>query len=72
MSGVRISPGGPVNYRVPLESAGYSLVDNVTAGLHALVLADPSSNSSKATKARKLGINVISEDGLIELLSAGE
>lgn len=60
------------DYRVPLEAAGYSLVDNVTAGLHALVLADPSSSSSKATKARKLGIDVISEDELINLLSAGD
>ena len=50
------------------ECAGYSLVDDVVHDLTYLVLADPASTSSKAEKARKLGVEVISEDQLISLL----
>ena len=44
------------DYEAPLHAAGYQLVDEVGKGLSLLVLADPASNSSKADKARKLGI----------------
>ena len=55
------------DYEVSLREAGFALVDDVSKGLTYLVLADPASNSSKAEKARKLGIAVISEDQLIAL-----
>jgi DNA ligase (NAD+) len=56
------------DYAAPLAAAGMQLVDEVSREVHYLVLADPDSNSGKAQKARKLGIKVISEDGLRELL----
>ncbi len=59
------------DYEAPLREAGFALVDDVSKGLTYLVLADPVSNSSKAEKARKLGIPVISEDALIELCRDG-
>lgn len=52
------------DYEAPLEAAGMRLVDTVTRELNLLVLADPNSTSSKAAKARKLGIEVISEEAL--------
>jgi len=55
------------DYEVPLREAGFALVDDVSKGLAYLVLADPASSSSKAEKARKLGIPIISEDELIGL-----
>ena len=55
------------DYETPLLEAGFALVDDVSKGLAYLVLADPASSSSKAEKARKLGIPVISEDELIGL-----
>jgi DNA ligase (NAD+) len=44
-------------------------VDDVVHDLTYLVLADPTSSSSKAEKARKLGVEVISEEELQGLLS---
>jgi DNA ligase (NAD+) len=58
------------DYAEPLNAAGYGLVDDVTKGLDYLVLADPNSSSSKAEKARKLGIEVISEERLEQMVSA--
>ncbi len=55
------------DYEVPLREAGFALVDEVSKGMTYLVLADPASTSSKAEKARKLGIAVISEDQLVAL-----
>ena len=55
------------DYAEPLRAAGYELVDDVVKGLAYLVLADPGSTSSKAEKARKLGVEVISEEQLIAL-----
>jgi DNA ligase (NAD+) len=52
------------DYEAPLKAAGYELVDDVSKGLTYLVLADPDSTSSKAAKARKLGIEIINEDGI--------
>ena len=46
-----------------------NLIDDVVKGLTYLVLADPTSTSSKADKARQLGVKVISEDQLIALTS---
>jgi DNA ligase (NAD+) len=57
------------DYQVPLQAAGFELVDEVSKELSYLVVADATSTSSKAVKARKLGVNVITEDVLSELLS---
>jgi len=56
------------DYAAPLQAAGFTLVDEVSKGLRYLVLADPASGSSKAQKAAKLGIEVISEDQLQQRL----
>ena len=56
------------DYAAPLEAAGFRLVDAVEAGLDFLVLAEPSSTSSKAQKARKLNVTLISEEDLERLL----
>ena len=58
------------DYEAPLRAAGYQLVDEVSKGLVYLVLADPASASSKADKARKLGIEVISEERLSQIVEA--
>ncbi len=59
------------DYDEPLKAAGFELVTSVTKETKYLVLADPASTSSKAEKARKLGIQVIGEDELNQLI-AGE
>ena len=46
------------DYEAPLRAVGIELVDDVDAGLDCLVLADPASNSSKATRAKKLGVPI--------------
>lgn len=56
------------DYAAPLEAAGFRLVDAVEAGLDFLVLAEPSSTSSKAQKARKLNVTLISEEDLERML----
>ena len=58
------------DYEESLKNVGYALLDEVSKGLNFLVLADPDSTSSKAEKARKLGIQIISEDQLIELINS--
>ena len=56
------------DYAAPLAASGYQLVEKVDASLDYLVLADPDSTSSKAQKARKLGVALISEEELQRLL----
>jgi DNA ligase (NAD+) len=58
------------DYEESLKNVGYALLDEVSKGLNFLVVADPDSTSSKAEKARKLGIQIISEDQLIELINS--
>ena len=53
------------DYELPLRAIGIELVDDVVKGLGYLVLADPTSTSSKATKARGMGVRVMSEEELI-------
>lgn len=48
---------------------GCGLVDDVNKDLTYLVLADAATTSSKAVKARKLGVRVISEVELAGLLT---
>lgn len=56
------------DYAEPLAAKGYELVDSVTKELSLLVVADPESKSSKAEKAKKLGVKVISESELQALV----
>jgi DNA ligase (NAD+) len=58
------------DYQSALLAAGYELVDEVTKDLCYLVVADETSTSSKAVKAAKLGVPVITEEGLVSLVSA--
>ena len=57
------------DYAQALDDAGYKLVDKVDHELSYLVLADPGSESAKAKKARKLGVELIDEERLLELVS---
>lgn len=41
---------------------------SVKKGLSCLVLADPSSNSSKVQKAKKIGVNLLSEEKFFEMI----
>ncbi|MCP4678915.1 MAG: NAD-dependent DNA ligase LigA [Deltaproteobacteria bacterium] len=56
------------DYAASLSQAGFALVDKVTKDLDYLVLDDPNSTSSKAKKARKLKITLLSEEELQKLL----
>lgn len=56
------------DYQESLRAVGYELVDDVSKGLSYLVLADAASTSAKSDKAKKLGVAVISEDQLIQML----
>lgn len=57
------------DYESALANIQIKLLDDVVKGLTFLVLAEPASTSAKAEKARKLGVQVISEDQLIALTS---
>jgi len=60
----------PRNYYTKLlEDKGHVFKDDVNKEVDYLVMADPSSGSSKAKKAAKLGIPCINEDKLLELLA---
>jgi len=50
-----------------VENNGGVVFEGVKAGLDYLVMADPNSKSSKAEKARKMGINLISEDDFVKM-----
>ena len=56
------------DYSALLKEAGYLLVDKVSKDLDYLVLADPGSTSSKAQKARKYGVELISEETLNDMI----
>lgn len=59
----------PRDYYVQLiQAKGHTYKDGVSKGLDYLVMADPSSASSKAEKARKLGTTCISEIELMQIL----
>jgi DNA ligase (NAD+) len=68
ISGKLLSGKKKADYEAPLRTVGIELVDDVIQGLAYLVLADPTSASSKAAKAKKLGVEVISEDQLLHLI----
>ncbi len=69
ISGKLLSGRKKADYEAPLRSAGYSLVDDVTKDLNYLVLAEPDSTSSKAVKARELGVEVIPEERLMKMIN---
>ncbi|MBI2376243.1 MAG: NAD-dependent DNA ligase LigA [Deltaproteobacteria bacterium] len=52
-----------------VEKNGGQIANDVTKGLSYLVLADATSNSSKAQKARKLGTEVIDEEGFLAIVT---
>ena len=51
-----------------IEDAGGRVVSSVTKELHFLIIADPSSTSSKATKARRYGTELIDEATLLSMI----
>lgn len=58
------------DYAGPLTDAGHILVDEVRPGLDYLVVADPDGKeSSKTQKAKKLGIPLINEASLLQLIA---
>jgi DNA ligase (NAD+) len=54
-----------------VEDAGGRVLGGVTKELQYLVIADPTSTSSKAEKARKLGTKLITEDELVAMAEGG-
>lgn len=55
-----------------VESRGGKALASVTKDLHYLVIADPTSTSSKAVKARKLGTKLITEEELVSMIEERE
>jgi DNA ligase (NAD+) len=60
------------DYESALAAAGIALVDDVTKDTNFLVLADPESESSKAKKARKLGVAILDESELMRLVGQSD
>ena len=52
-----------------IELNGDKLVGSVSKSTYALVTDNPNSNSSKAKKARSLGVTIMSEDELMDYLT---
>lgn len=55
-------------YESPLGAVGISLVDDVSKGLDYLVVSNPEVETGKTKKARKLGIKIISEEDMKDLI----
>lgn len=68
ISGKLPSGSKKADYAKPLQAIGLELVDDVVKDLSYLVVADPGAVTSKAEKARKLGIPILSEDQLKALI----
>ena len=51
-----------------VKELGGNAASGVSAGLSYLVMADPSSKSSKAQKARKLGTEILAEEAFFDLV----
>ena len=56
---------------VAITDAGGQMLSGVTKELDYLVIADPASTSSKATKARRYGTQLIDEAQLLRMIAAG-
>ena len=67
ITGALSQPRG--HYEQLIKAKGFAWKSDVSKGLTYLVMADPTSSSSKAEKARKLGTKTIGEDELNRLLS---
>jgi DNA ligase (NAD+) len=52
-----------------IEAAGGTVGGSVKKGMNYLVQADPTSASGKTKKAQEYGVEIIDEDGLMELLA---
>lgn len=57
---------------VLITDAGGQLSSGVTKELDFLVIADPASTSSKATKARRYGTTLIDDETLLRMIDTGE
>lgn len=57
------------DYAKPLAQCGGELIDDVTKELDYLVVSDPTKETSKSKKAKKLNIQIISEEQLQKLLN---
>lgn len=57
-----------IEYEACIEAAGLKLVNEIRQGLAYLVHEDPDSTSRKVAQAKKIGISVISEDELRNML----
>ena len=68
ISGKLPSGSKKADYALPLKAVGLELVDDVVKGLSYLVVADPGAVTSKAEKAKKLGIPILSEEQLKALI----
>jgi hypothetical protein len=68
ISGKLPSGSKKADYAQPLKAIGLELVDDVVKGLSYLVVADPGAVTSKAEKAKKLGIPILSEEQLKALI----
>jgi len=55
---------------VKVEAAGWSEASSVSKNTQVLVVKDPSTTSSKATKARELGIKILSVEEFLEYICA--
>ncbi len=53
-----------------IKKAGGKTSSSVSKNTHALIIADPESTSSKAKKARQLGVQLWSEEKLMEMINA--
>lgn len=56
------------DWRKPLHEAGFVLVDSVGKNLYALVAGDREAETAKSRKAVKMGIRIISEEDLEEIV----
>jgi DNA polymerase-3 subunit epsilon len=68
ISGKLLSGSKKADYAKPLQAIGLVLVDDVVKDLSYLVVADPGAVTSKAEKARKFGIPILSEEQLKALI----
>ena len=73
MTGKSVCFTGSMKMKRPLlekmaAEAGADVKNSVGKGLTYLVIADPSSTSSKAQAARKFGTTLISEDDFLNLV----
>jgi len=73
LSGTSVCFTGSMNIKRPIlekmaADAGADIKGSVGKGLTYLVIADPSSTSSKAVAARKLGTKLISEEDFLDLV----